>query len=234
MEGGGESINSTKPNFVNHVFNFDNDTKNELLNTLQYLVLAIIPLTFFNNLIESVIPENDESKSSFELLSEVLGHLSLLMVFLFLTNRLVTYLPSYSGRTYDNLNLINLVIGSLLFTKKSKAKLDTLFERIQEMWSGENDKKKLARAKAAKKAASSVRVSQPIVNTNVATRGPNSPDYLNAHSQMGATGGGATEGNTGSSNDMYNNAGFQGLQGAQQPALVQEPMAANMALGGNW
>ena len=31
---GGESINSTKPTFVNHVFNFDNDTKNELLNTL--------------------------------------------------------------------------------------------------------------------------------------------------------------------------------------------------------
>ena len=90
MEGGGESTNSTKPNFVNHVFNFDNDTKNELLNTIQYLVLAIIPLTFFNNLIESVIPENDKSKSSFELLCEVLGHLSLLMVFIFLTNRLVT------------------------------------------------------------------------------------------------------------------------------------------------
>ena len=31
---------------VNHVFNFDNDTKCELMNLLQYVVLAIILLVF--------------------------------------------------------------------------------------------------------------------------------------------------------------------------------------------
>ena len=35
--------NIAKKSFIKHVFNFDNDTKCEILNVSQYLLLAIIP-----------------------------------------------------------------------------------------------------------------------------------------------------------------------------------------------
>ena len=34
--------------FINHVFNFDNDTKVELMNISQYLLFVLIPLSFIN------------------------------------------------------------------------------------------------------------------------------------------------------------------------------------------
>ena len=52
--------------FIKHLSNFDNDTKCELLNIVQYVLLAIIPMTLLNYGISSVIPEPDESKSNIE------------------------------------------------------------------------------------------------------------------------------------------------------------------------
>ena len=56
-----EEVESTTKNvkngFINHVFNFDNDTKCEVLNVGQYLLLAIIPMGFYNYMVDSVIPD---------------------------------------------------------------------------------------------------------------------------------------------------------------------------------
>ena len=56
-----------KNSFINHVFNFDNDTKCELLNVGQYSLLAILPMGFYSYIVDSVIPEVDESKSNLEI-----------------------------------------------------------------------------------------------------------------------------------------------------------------------
>ena len=52
--------------FINHVFNFNNDTKVELMNLAQYLFMVLVPLSFANNFIETVIPKPDESRGSIE------------------------------------------------------------------------------------------------------------------------------------------------------------------------
>ena len=79
-----------KNGFINHVFNFDNDTKTEVLNVGQYLLLAIIPMGFYNYMVDSVIPEVDESKSNLEILAEVVGQLTLVLVGMFFIHRLIT------------------------------------------------------------------------------------------------------------------------------------------------
>jgi len=64
----------TKVSFVQHVFNFDDDTKNSVLNLIQYIALAIIPVTILNKGIESLICQDcDQSKGNIVLLAEVLG-----------------------------------------------------------------------------------------------------------------------------------------------------------------
>ena len=45
----------TNNGFLQHVFNFDNDTKTEVLNVGQYLLLAIIPMGFYNYMVDSVM-----------------------------------------------------------------------------------------------------------------------------------------------------------------------------------
>ena len=56
-----------KNGFINHVFNFDNETKNDLMNIIQYIVLALIPCSLANHFVDSIIPEVDDSKSNLEL-----------------------------------------------------------------------------------------------------------------------------------------------------------------------
>ena len=43
---GGSSEKLSASGFFNHVFNFDTETKSNLMNITQYLVLAIIPMSF--------------------------------------------------------------------------------------------------------------------------------------------------------------------------------------------
>ena len=34
------------PSLIKHVFNFDDDSKNEMMNIIQYSLLAVIPMSF--------------------------------------------------------------------------------------------------------------------------------------------------------------------------------------------
>ena len=90
-----------EPGFVKHVFGMDNDTKNNILNTTQYLAIAAIPLAFLYNFIDTVIPKADESKGNAELINEIFGQTALLLVSIYLVDKIITYIPSYSGKDYD-------------------------------------------------------------------------------------------------------------------------------------
>ena len=70
MSGGDGSVS-----FFKHVFNFDEDTKTQIMNISQYAVTAIIPIVLLNKTIQNVIPEADDSKKSLEILAEVVGQI---------------------------------------------------------------------------------------------------------------------------------------------------------------
>ena len=72
MESLTESSSSSKPGFFKHVFNFDSDSKAEMLNIIQYAILALIPIIILNKLMQKYIPEADEEKGSLEISAEVL------------------------------------------------------------------------------------------------------------------------------------------------------------------
>ena len=53
-----EITKSVKPSgFVNHVFNFNDESKDEMMNIVQYAVLAIIPVVVLNKLTQKFVPE---------------------------------------------------------------------------------------------------------------------------------------------------------------------------------
>ena len=43
--------------FFKHVFNFEEESQAEMLNIIQYGILAIIPVVILNKMVQTLIPE---------------------------------------------------------------------------------------------------------------------------------------------------------------------------------
>ena len=88
---------SSKTGFIKHVFNFEDDSKAEMLNLIQYSLLAVVPIIILNKLSQKYVPEADEEKGSFEILAEVIIQILVIFLGLLLINRIITYVPTYIG-----------------------------------------------------------------------------------------------------------------------------------------
>jgi hypothetical protein len=216
-------INNGKPGFVKHVFNFDEDSKADMLNIVQYAIFALIPVVIFNKLMQRYIPEADEEKSSLEITAEVLAQVISMFLVILLVHRLITFVPTYSGEKYKDFNVTNIILAMLTIVLSLQTKLgekvSILVDRVIELWEGPKDTKK-----KTGKNNGNVKVSQPISQNQTAmnqslgttsisslpvTQSQQLPDY----------------------NQMYQQDNTP-LIGAASPGIESmEPMAAN-ALGG--
>jgi len=148
----------SKKNFVKHVFNFDDDSKSEILNIIQYSLIALIPVVVLNKTMAKYIPEADENKGTLEVVAEVLIQVISMFMGLLVIHRLVTFVPTYSGTKYPEYNIIFIVLSVLMITLSLQTKLGEkvgiLFDRTLELWHGKTEKP------GQKKGT--VKVSQPI------------------------------------------------------------------------
>ena len=53
-----DSSDDSKKNFFKHVFNFDDDSKAEILNVIQYALVAIIPIVVLNKTVGKYVRVN--------------------------------------------------------------------------------------------------------------------------------------------------------------------------------
>ena len=128
-----------KSSFLEHVFNFEQDSKNQFLNILQYTVIAIIPVIFLNKTVSKIIPEVDEEKSSYLMVMELLGQAILIFFGMTLIHRFVTYFPTYSKVAYapfhtTNIILLFLIIAASFQTRigeKTNILIDRMFDIIE-------------------------------------------------------------------------------------------------------
>lgn len=115
----------TKPDqgLLSHVFNLDAKSKQEIMNTLQYATLAVVPVVLLNKTIQRVIPEADDTKASLEIIFEVVGQLGLIFMGIFFIHRIITYVPTYSEAKYDAFSLINCITSFLIIILSLQTKL---------------------------------------------------------------------------------------------------------------
>lgn len=150
--------------FLKHVFNFDDDSKSEILNILQYSVIAIIPVVILNKTMQQYVPEADDNKSSLEVSAEVLIQIIVMFIGLLLIHRIITFIPTYSDAKYPDFHIVYIILAILMITMSLKTKLgekvSILVDRITELWNGKSDNKN----KNGKNVNSNgnVKVSQPI------------------------------------------------------------------------
>ena len=152
-----DSSDDSKKNFFKHVFNFDDDSKSDMLNIIQYSLIAIIPVIILNKSMQKYVPEADEQKGNPEILAEILLQVIVMFIGLLTVHRMVTFVPTYSGMEYPEFNIIFIILAVLMITLSLQTKLgekvSILTERLNDLWEGKSDNKK-------KKG--NVKVSQPI------------------------------------------------------------------------
>lgn len=127
--------------FVNHVFNFDDDTKNELLNIVQYSILVAAPVVGLNKLVKYYIPDADEEKASFDITMEVIAQIVIMFVGIFFIHRIITYIPTYSNIDYVEFNVHTIIIVAMLILSSLHTRLGKkttiLSNRLYNLWTGE-------------------------------------------------------------------------------------------------
>jgi len=151
--------NSNKKGFFNHVFNFDDDTKEDMLNITQYTLLALIPVIILNKLMQKFVPEADEEKGSAEILAEVILQLISIFLGIFFINRIIVYVPTYSGKKYTDFSpttiILDFLVVILSLQTKLGEKVNILLNRFMELWEGPSDNKNKKNKKKDKNSSNS-------------------------------------------------------------------------------
>jgi hypothetical protein len=152
-----ESSDDSNTNFFKHVFNFDDNSKSDILNIIQYALIAIIPIVLLNKSIGKYVPESDDRKGSLEISAEIIIQIIVTFMGLLIIHRIITFIPPYSGIKYPDFHIVYIILAILMITMSLQTKLgekvSVLVDRVMELWDGPTDKKK-------KKG--NVKVSQPI------------------------------------------------------------------------
>lgn len=225
-----EDTEESKKNFFKHVFNFEDDSKAEMLNIVQYTLIAIIPMVLLNKSIQKYVPEADDQKSSLEVLAEIILQVIVMFLGLLFIHRMIIFVPTYSGVKFPEYNVIINILSVLMITLSLQTKLgekvSILVERINELWEGKSADKK--------KKKGNVKVTQPISQNGGSQQAAmNQAMYTDGTSINSLP---TTESSQQLPNyDAMYKQDSTPLVGAASPSegFMQEPMAANSVLGGS-
>jgi hypothetical protein len=244
-----DSSDESNKGFLKHVFNFDDDSKSEILNIIQYALVAIIPVIILNKTIGKYVPESDDKKGSLEITAEIIIQVIVTFMGLLIIHRIITFIPTYSKTKYPSFNIVYVILAILMITMSLQTKLgekvNILVERIIDLWEGRTDKKKNVKGKNG-----AVRVSQPIsgqitgqmmnnsaMNQSLYTDGTAISSLPTNDVQYGSNATMQPQ-QLPNYNEMYKQDNTP-LVGAASPGQTEnmgpmEPMAANSVIGGGF
>jgi len=160
MDSLDEGKRATK-GFFKYVFNYDEESRGEIMNIVQFIMMALIPIISLNKFIQNYIPQPNDEKGSLEISAEIIIQILIMYLGLVFVKRIIYYFPTYSGVPYPHMSVIFEVLSSLtaLVSMQTKVgeKINILFERLLDLLNGnsKDDKKKKGKK-------TNVRVSQPI------------------------------------------------------------------------
>jgi hypothetical protein len=143
----GGATPSSSSSFLSQIFSTSPESMSEIYNSVQFAILALIPIFILNKIVAKVIPEPNIESSSLIILGEILLQVFIVSVGVILIYRFVTYFPSFSGFKYETLSLAGptMFFIILLFSIQSKLgiKANIIADRLYEIWNGpQEDNKK--------------------------------------------------------------------------------------------
>jgi hypothetical protein len=220
--------------FLKHVFNFDDDSKYDILNIIQYAMIALIPVIILNKSMSNYVPEADDKKSSMELSAEIIIQIIVMFIGLLIIHRGITFVPTYSGVKYPDFNIVFIILAVLMITLSLQTKLgekvSILFDRLMDLWNGTDSSKKKGKS-------GNVKVTQPIAGqqmggsiTGQVMMPQSQPTYTDGTSINSLPTSSSSTQQLPNYDNMYKEQNTP-LVNAATPGVVSEPMAANEGFG---
>jgi hypothetical protein len=175
-----KSVQNESAGFFSYVFNFDSENKHRIINMLQYTLLTIIPVLLILRGIKHIIPEDDETKGSLEILAESVGQVILIMLAIWFTNKIIYYIPTYSGEEYPKFNEISFIIPFIIILATMQTKLGAKFNILIDRFTGAVfGRKNENKGQQQQQGQNVVRVSQPLAGQGqIPVHQPSQADYL--------------------------------------------------------
>lgn len=147
--------------FIKHVFSFEDEDKSEMMNIIQYALIAVVPVILLNKTMQKYVPEADDEKSSLEITAEILLQIVVMFIGMHIINKMVIYVPPYGGSKYPDFSVVNVVLSVLVIVLSLQTKLgekvSILVDRLMNLWDGTSESSKKQKNKNG-----GVKVSQPI------------------------------------------------------------------------
>ena len=243
---------SESTGFFKYVFAFDDEVKCQLGNMIQYGALALLPVLGILKAVQHLVPDEDERKGSIVLGIESFMQIALIFVLMWLSDRVIRYIPTMSGCAYGEFQPIAFVLPFLIILATMQTKLGAKLNLIVDRVIGEDDAPAAPTRKGAGSGGGGVRVTQPLSRHGAPQHHPSQADRLDTPSllpsnrqltsmpapQVPAH---VAPQQSPDFNQMYQN-NVTPLQGAATPGggpppqsayppAMTEPMAANEALG---
>lgn len=122
-----------QPTFFSHVFNFEQESRNQMINIAQYTVFSIVFITLLNRFVQDYMPEVDKDKGSLAIFVEISIQCIVLFLGIVFIHRIITFIPSVSGAKYADQNVIAIILPTLILllgTSKLGEKVSILVDRL--------------------------------------------------------------------------------------------------------
>ena len=144
--------NSKTKGFFSHVFEFNDQRKQELINLGQYVTLGFIFYTILIYSVDKYFPKIDDSSSSIEIIFTLLLFLYIIFYSVYFIDRIICYFHTFFGKPLygpshnHDLWLFPLVtpilIAIISFNPQFQDGSNILFERLNDAWNGNEKKQK--------------------------------------------------------------------------------------------
>jgi hypothetical protein len=105
----------TNQGFFTYVFKLSRFKQEDLMNIIQYTILSIIPVLLFVYFTKKYFPIVDDKDSSIYIFLITFIELVFMMLGIFFIDRIVNFIPTFSGKYYEPINLTTIVIIFVLF-----------------------------------------------------------------------------------------------------------------------
>lgn len=105
----------TNQGFFTYVFKLSRFKQEDLMNITQYTILSIIPVLLFVYFTKKYFPLVSANDSSIYIFLITFFELVFMMMGIFFIDRIVNFIPTYSGKYYEPINLTTVVIIFVLF-----------------------------------------------------------------------------------------------------------------------
>jgi hypothetical protein len=100
----------TNQGFFSYVFKLSKFKQEDLLNIIQYSSLSVIPIILFIYFVKKYSPNITHEDSSLYMFILTFIELMIMIIGIFFIDRIINFIPTFSGKYYETINLTTVII----------------------------------------------------------------------------------------------------------------------------